>query len=263
VVVLRKDSRFFIENGISLPIGDFPFRYYKYASIYEVIKYDGRFHFLEKHLQRLEKSVFIAFPSRDYKGDINKEMLEKLVFDNKIKEGNIRIEVFPELKTTLAFLVPHFYPPPEYYEKGVEAVFQYDQRPVLNAKVYNAEIRERANSLIKEYDVFETVLVNMKGEMTEGSRSNIFLIKNGEVFTPPDRFVLPGITRDNMAEFLKSKGIPLNYKNIKAKDAGDYEAFFFTGTSIGALPCRKLDKFHFDVKHPLLRRIIEGFAVVV
>ena len=241
----------------------FPFYLFdKYKSVYEVIKYSSVFLFGEEHQQRLKKSIQIAFPGYQCKYSFELEELKRLFEANQIEEGNVRIDYFPEEKTAIAFLIPHFYPPADYYEIGVKAAFQYDERPMQNAKTYNALIREKANAIITEKEVFETILVDDFGNITEGSRSNVFLIRGDNVYTTPEEVVLPGITRMNMISFLRKNNIPLIIKEIKASEIKNYEALFFTGTSIGALPCCSVDEVVFEVKNPLLQNIIRNFNLL-
>ena len=259
----RKDSKYFLLNGKLSKTENFPFYLFeKYKSVYEVIKYSSAFLFGEEHQQRLRKSIQIAFPGYQCKYSFELEELKYLFEANQIEEGNVRIDYFPESKTALAFLIPHFYPPAKYYEFGIEAAFQYDERPMQNAKTYNALIREKANSIIAEKGVFETILVDAFGNITEGSRSNIFLVKGNKFYTTPEEIVLPGITRMNMISFLRKNNIPLIIKGIKVSEIDSFDALFFTGTSIGALPCHRVEEVNFDVENPILRRVITDFNLL-
>lgn len=257
---LRKDTQYFLLNGKLTEMENFPFYLYDdYKSVYEVIKYEENFLFADEHLARLATSTHIAFPNITYNNLLNVDILNELTKANSIDMGNIRIEYFPIKDITLAFFIPHFYPPKKYYEKGVKAMLQNDERPLNEAKVYNAAIRDKSNRIIKENNIFETILVNRKGEVTEGSRSNIFLIKGDIVYTTPKELVLAGITRKKMINFLADRKIPLQIKTILASELKNYDALFFTGTSIGALPCSQIESIEFHTQLPMVKEIIKAF----
>jgi len=259
-VKLRKDTKYYLLNGKLAETTNFPFYLYeRYKSVYEVIKYSTTFLFGEEHRKRLMKSIQIAFPEYSCKYSFDLTQLKGLFEANKIEAGNVRIDFFPEVETAIAFLIPHFYPPIEFYKNGIEATLQYDERPMQNAKVHNAELRERANAIIAEKGIFETILVDGARNITEGSRSNIFFIKGDEVFTPPEEMVLPGITRMNMISYLNMEGIRLHVKKIQDFELNSFDAIFFTGTSIGALPCHKVNDIVFDIENTLLQKIVSEF----
>ncbi len=259
-VKIRDDVKYFIINGKLTPLEDFPFSFYhNRRSVYEVIRYDGNYLFKDSHLKRLQNSFRIAFPRSSFNPLPSDGDLIKIIEKNNISKGNVRIEVFEEIKTILVFLIPHFYPPAGYYEQGVDTVFQFDERPLKNAKLFAPRIRERANEIIAREGVFETILVNSAGYITEGSRSNVFFIAGDKVITPPDNQVLPGITRNNVIKFLETNDISLEFRKISKDEIEMFDSMFLTGTSIGALPCRRLQSRQFDLKNPLLGKIIDGF----
>lgn len=260
MVSIRKDIIFFQENGNIFKIEKFPFSAYEISEpIYEVIKYKKKLHYFTEHLVRLEQSLIkldwdintIHIPSYD-------EILE-LISQNNIDVGNIRIDVFPKLKLTIAFLVPHFYPPEELYTTGVNVIFQYEERPNQEIKIFHSGIKERTNELLESKNAFETLLVNNNNEITEGSRSNLFFIKGETIFTPPNHQILQGITRDKMFDFLKKLNYKIIQREIQINEIKNFDSAFLTGTSIGALPIKSIEEISFNTNGILLKKIIQEF----
>ena len=103
---------------------------------------------------------------------------------------------------------------------GIAILVVTNHREKLRIKNYScadAQIRSKNaqkqehRKMRKESDkmLYEVLLVNRDGVITEGSRSNVFFIKSGEVYTPPTDAVLPGVTRTMIIRILeewKDKG---------------------------------------------------------
>ena len=75
------------------------------------------------------------------------------------------------------------YPKPELYKTGVEVCLLHEERTNPNVKAKGLKVRDHANALITEKGVFEVLLVNNDGILTEGSRSNLFLVKGDTIYT--------------------------------------------------------------------------------
>jgi branched-chain amino acid aminotransferase len=256
----RKDTITYLEGKILKPLTQFPLDLNNHHTpVYEVVKYKSRLFLFQKHVERLIHSV----RKKGYKPLMEIIPFEKDIlrlFDhNKCMEGNVRIDYFPDLNLCISYLIPYFYPPPELYHQGVELCFQFDERPHQSIKEYHSELKGRTQKLIQEKGVFETLLVNSRSKITEGSRSNVFFIKHDTVYTSPTEIVLPGITRAAMIDFLYRKKIKLVENLISITDLQSFDSAFITGTSIGALPVSKIETHQLSIKNPLLQKIVKGF----
>ena len=103
------------------------------------------------------------------------------------------------------------------------------------------------------------LLVDRNGQITEGSRSNVFFIKDGEVFTAPAEKVLLGVTRSKIIEIIRSMGVVLHEEAVDAGDIGSFDAAFISGTSPKVLPISSAGETSFDVNEPILRKIMEKY----
>ena len=123
------------------------------------------------------------------------------------------------------------------------------------------ELRDATNKAIREGDLYEVLLVNRDGIITEGSRSNVFFIKNGEVYTSPTDAVLPGVTRTIIIRIIEEAGIPLHYCAVKQDELSGFDAAFISGTSPKVLPIAYIGDISYDVDDPVLRYIMAKYTV--
>lgn len=213
--------------------------------IYEVLRVVNRVPlFLERHLWRLENSSKLGRVKLNYTDEEIKTYIDKLVKINDAVNENIKL-LFGEKGDFLIYIVKHSYPSEKDYKDGVATIFYHAERNNPNAKIINKDLRENVDAVLRKHNAYEAVLVDNDGFITEGSKSNIFMVKNGNIYTSPLTEVLPGITRQVIIEVCKKMGLnviesKINYKNIK-----EYEALFITGTSPKVLPINSVDNVEF------------------
>ena len=124
-------------------------------------------------------------------------------------------------------------------------------------------MREQADALIKKEHYWEVVYVNAEGFLTEGSRSNIFFIRDNKIFTSELSLVLPGITRAKVLALAAENDIPVEETKIMPAEIKTFDACFLTGTSPKVLPVVRLNQWNFDVQHPLLRWLMLNYDDIV
>lgn len=232
-------------------------------SVYEVIRLiDGKPQFLPEHFVRLENSLgsigmAVPFTCQQLAGSIH-----ELAEEGHVLNHNIKLEVDLSGHGVL-YLNPTHYPSKEKYASGVPTDLFHGERKNPHIKMMDQDLRDRTDAAIREHGLYEVILVDRTGRITEGSRSNIFFIKNGEVYTSPLHQVLPGVTRGKIAEILRSKGVPLHEDPIYAEDIGSFDAAFISGTSPKVLPIASVGETKYDVKDPLLRDIMRWYDELI
>lgn len=230
--------------------------------VYEVVRLiDGKPLFWDEHYHRLMESCSIAQLNFALPSATLKKVLERLVISNAIFSINFKIEVFiadRQLHYRL-FLIPSQYPDTHLYSTGVPLGFLYEERTNPNAKIINGPIRSKANQLIERGHYYEVLLVNSKGEITEGSRSNVFFIAGSKLVTPPLHEVLPGVTRFHVIQIAQQLGLSVDEVAVKTSDISSFEAAFITGTSPMLLPARSLNSHAFNPQHPVCNILLEGY----
>jgi branched-chain amino acid aminotransferase len=234
---------------------------------YEVVRIIGRkFLFLDDHLERLKFSIRnsgIIFPG-------NKAILESLKIllnENPFTEGNIKICLCqkegkePELH---CFFTPWIYPDENSYQKGVQMVSYSHERPNPGIKKWDDKFRSDVRQYIQDHGVYEALLLNKQGEISEGSRSNVFFIDAfNKLITPPEHSVLPGITRKYVLQICRDQGLEVEERVISMKELNVLSACFISGTSPKVLPVCQIDQHRFRANHPVLRTIMKQFDTIL
>jgi len=237
-------------------------------NFYEVVRIEESVVlFLEDHMNRLEESArksnlrpFVSAPEM-------KKLLFRLIRANKMTSGNLKF-VFhfgsgEWEKTFMAYPVPFYYPEQDVYRNGVTTeIFQFD-RPNPAVKnwfsTYKAEI-----AIIKaEKKLYELILESENGTITEGSQSNLFVIKNNVIYTAPKDLVLEGITRKKIVSICETNGIPLQEKVYKRDFLVDADAVFLSGTSAKILPVSKIGDSVIKPSHPLMQKLSNLYDGVI
>ncbi|NLZ48709.1 MAG: aminotransferase class IV [Clostridiales bacterium] len=233
----------------------------KGKSVYEVIRIiEGVPLFLKEHIDRFVNSTTLIGKEML----INKKEIEnniaKLIDTEGIKNGNIKI-VFnygDEKDNWYMYFLKHSYPTEEMYKLGVDTILYHGERENPNAKVINLNFRKRVDEAIKNKGVYEAILVDRNGHITEGSKSNIFMVYNNKVITSPVELVLPGVTRGVIISVIKDAGIDFSEERFHYKNLDKLQGLFISGTSPKVLPIRTVDNYSFDSANNEIIRTIKS-----
>ncbi len=234
------------------------------VTIYEVIRVvEGVPLFLDEHLDRLFHSArFTGVDTIPGPVALSLDIQNFLQREGRL-EGNIKLGILlnddmNQPTVELAY-IPHAYPSASDYRDGVKIVSLYAERPLPNAKVQHNQLREEANRLMAEKGVYEVMLVDRNDKVTEGSKSNLFFIRDNMVFTSPPEKVLEGITRNRVIALCRKAGIPVVEEEIPFGRLDGYTAAFITGTSPKVLPICMADEVAYVTDLPLLRNIMKHY----
>jgi branched-chain amino acid aminotransferase len=110
------------------------------------------------------------------------------------------------------------------------------------------------------------VLLDANGNLAEGTGSNIFIVRDGELFTPEERYVLPGVSRATVIDLARELGIPCHERNIDLFDAYNAEEAFLTSTSLCLCPVRSIAgrrMLNPALPGPLTKRLLDAYAAFV
>jgi branched-chain amino acid aminotransferase len=227
-------------------------------SIYEVIRMvKGSPVFFYDHMERLASSARLQ--KKKMLADVStlkKDIINLTKADRK-KEVNLKI-VFNYKKDSVNYIVyfiEPIYPSDEQYRKGVKGILFYAERKDPESKVINHKLRSSIFHKLILDGAYEALLVNDNGLITEGSRSNIFFLKNNTLITAPDDMILNGITRKYIFEICMENDIKVRIACVKAERIADYDAVFMTGTSPIVLPFSCIDDKYFSVRVPLIGKL--------
>ena len=226
---------------------------------YETIRVkDSVLLFVEDHLARLVKSVkgLENFPVDTAK--ILAEAYSLIDMDN-ITDGSIRIVLTNEV--LLIHEADITLPGPELFENGINTSILNWERKTPNLKIFRGDYKTTVNAKFKEENghglPFELVLTDNDGKLYEGSMSNLFVIRDGKVYSAPDEKILIGITRKRVMEALKRSGLELQIGTFRPEELDPAtDAVFVSSTPFDILPVRFIDNYEFgSARNDVLKMI--------
>lgn len=162
---------------------------------------------------------------------------------------------------------PHVQLPEEVYRAGVAVAIV----PIVRNHPATVNPLIKSNNLLNNAlaaqhavreKAFEAVMRNHRGELAECSTSNLFIVKDGSVLTPPlDAGLLAGITREFIFEIGADLGIPVREAVLRDEDLLGADEAFLTSTTREALPIVWVDgrTIGNGVGGPITRRLLEAF----
>lgn len=236
------------------------------STIYEVVRLiSGIPLFLEDHFLRLGNSFRIKRLEFDLDFLQFKANITELARRNQVLDGNIKFAYSEHnhIPMYIYGFIPHSYPDSEDYTQGVKTDLLWAERENPNAKIIQHHIREEANQLIKKNELYEVLLVDRNGMITEGSRSNVFFVKGDVFYTAPVFQVLVGITRQKVVDCLKELNYPLIEQAVKVSEINQFDAVFLTGTSPKILPVKSIGDLMFDTRLSIVKKLIEHYDKLI
>lgn len=236
---------FFISNGEEFEVNQIDEFTISQPTVYEVIRViDTVPLFLEYHIDRLQLSASSL--------DSNVQSIipniisdiKRLIKLNNNPEKNIKLVVYnleKEAPDYIMCFIKSAYPSQEQYLQGVHTILVHAERSNPNAKIINNDLREMINEKLRESNAYEALLVNNKGEITEGSRSNLFFTEQGKVYTAPAEDILIGITRKYILKACSNLNLEVIEQPIPFSMLDYTDGAFITGTSPKLLPIASVE----------------------
>lgn len=208
-------------------------------NVYEVIRViDSKILFWDEHFKRFNNSISKFLGWEIEIGDLF-EKVHLVINENKIVNGNVKIEIIFDDNCNLYVYPIKFYYPDDKF--GVDVVTFNFERKNPNIKTYDYEFREKSKKIIDDKNVYEVLLVNKEGFITEGSKTNVYFIKDNCFFTAPENLVLNGVTRINVNKLINELGFNLKEESVSREKIFDFDACFLTSTSSNVLAVDVID----------------------
>ena len=221
--------------------------------VYEVIPvYAGRLFRLEEHLDRLDRSMQGIDLPNPYSRDRWRALLDELVKRNGSGEQSVYFQVTRGVAVPRSHAYPHDTRPTVFAmtravaassgASPMSAITRHDNRwEHCDIKA----IALLANCMHKQAAVsqgaHESILLR-DGMVTEGSSSNVFVVKDGAVATPPkSSAILPGITRDVALELMHQAGMTVEERAVSEQALRDADEVWVTSSTLEISPVVTLD----------------------
>jgi branched-chain amino acid aminotransferase len=248
--------------------------------IFEGIRfYNGRVFKLTEHLERLWDSArAIALTIPMTMPEMEAAVLET-IRRNGLRDGYIRLVVTrgkgnlglspdrcPKASVIIIAATIQLYPP-EAYERGMTVVTVATRRmapaalsPAVKSLNYLNNIMAKVEANLAKAD--EGLMLNEEGYVAECTGDNVFIVKRGEIYTPPIYAgSLRGITWQAVLDIAAELGLKVTVQNLTRYDLYTADEFFLTGTAAEVIAAVKLDnRVIGDGKSgPITNRIIARF----
>ncbi|MEK7778989.1 MAG: branched-chain amino acid transaminase [Pseudomonadota bacterium] len=214
---------------------------------------------LQEHTNRLFNSAHILMMKMPYDKATLMQAQCDVVRQNKLSSCYIRPLAFYgseamglSAKTLSVHIIIAAWPwgtylGPESLEKGIRVKTSSFTRHHVNINMCRAKsVSTYTNSILANQEVSangydEALLLDTDGYVAEGSGENIFIIKQGKIFTPDLTACLEGISRASVIELAGEIGVPVIEKRITRDEVYCADEAFFTGTAAEVTPIRELD----------------------
>jgi len=238
---------------------------------------------LEEHVRRLFESAHINLMEIPFSRKAVCDAILETLRANHLDEGYIRPLVFvgdgamglnpadnPIRLAVIAYAWGK-YLGEEGMERGIRAKVSSYQRHHVNAKMtkvktcgdYVNSILAKREALLDGYD--EAIMLDTQGLVAEASGENLFVVRDGEILTPPLANVLDGITRATVMQLAVEQGIPVVERSITRDELYVADEIFLTGTAAEVTPIREVDRRSVGsgTRGPVTKALQEAFFDVV
>ena len=234
---------------------------------------------LKEHIDRLYRSadaIELKIPVTKLK---MAEAVVKTLKANSLKNAYIRLVVTRgvgdlgldprKCKSPTIFIITDkiaLYPK-RFYEKGLEIVTATTRRNLPQALDGRIKSLNYLNNILGKIDAIksgteEAIMLTHDGYVAECTGDNIFIVKRGELMTPPvDIGALEGITRDAVIKLARDTGIVFREKMLRMDEVYNASEVFLTGTAAEIVPVVKIDKRTIGTGSPgaMTARLTERF----
>ena len=223
--------------------------------VYEVVPVYSKVPFrLEEHLNRLERSLGAVGIRNPYTREQWRGFIANLIERQPFEDQGVYFQVtrgvakrdhaFPKDAQPTVFMMsnPLVPPPRAQVERGASAITARDNRWLrCDIKSISLIGNVLLRQLSAEADAVETILFR-DGKLTEASSSNVFVVDNGAILSPPkNELILPGITYDVVVELARAHALPLEFRDISESAVRGAQEIWVTSSSKEVLAVVQLD----------------------
>jgi branched-chain amino acid aminotransferase len=241
--------------------------------VYETLRtYNGQPFLFDRHMRRLHRSASmmaldvpltddeLAYRFRETMsaaklGADGREAYIRLLVTRGVGELSYDPAACP-LPSIVVIVKPQVDPPPEAYEHGVMASLV----PVVRNHPHTVNPLIKSNNLLNNAlamqeavrrGAFEGIMRNYRGELAECTTANLFIVRHGDVLTPPiDAGLLPGITRELVFEIGAEAGMSVREQVLHDEDLLGANEAFLTSTTREIVPIVQVDEHTIGTGRP-------------
>jgi branched-chain amino acid aminotransferase len=228
--------------------------------VFEGIRaYAGNVFRLRQHLERLYRSARAILLDIPLTTEEMSQAIVKTLRANRLSDSYIRVIVSRGVgdlgldprkcakPSVIVIAEPIAIYPPEMYANGLELITLSTRRNSPQSLDPNIKSLNYLNNILGKIEciranVHEGLMLNMEGHVAEATADNIFIVRRGELVTPPiSAGILDGITRTAVIELAEARGIRVQQIQFNLYDVYNSEECFLTGTGAEVIPVIRVD----------------------
>jgi branched-chain amino acid aminotransferase len=279
-MIIYIDGKYLPREEARISVFDHGFLYGD--GVFEGIRaYNGKVFRLQEHLDRMfdsARTIDLTVPvSKEEMGEIILETLRR----NNLKDGYIRPIVSRGVgdlgldprkcpkASVIVIAVEWGAMYGDLYDKGLKAITVSVRRNPADALPPNVKSLNYLNNILAKIEANykggdEAIFFDTNGYIAEGSGDNIFIVKNGVIYTPPTLNNLRGVTRAVVLEIAASHGFALVEQNLGYYDMYSADEVFVTGTAAEVGPIVLIDGRAIGTGKPgpVTRQLMAAFKTV-
>jgi branched-chain amino acid aminotransferase len=281
-LIIYIDGQFYPKSQAKISVYDHGFLYGD--GVFEGIRaYNGVVFKLKEHIDRLYRSAHaITLQMPLSKAEMSRAVVETLR-KNKMKDSYIRLVVSRGIGDL--GLDPRKCPKPTVViitdqisiragnakETGVTAMFSWVRRNTVDSTSTEIKSLNYLNSIMAKIEanacgVDEALCLDSNGCIAEGVGENVFIVKNGELFTPPTSTgALAGITAEVITQLAAKLGLKLTVTSLTPFMIFTADEAFFTGTAMEMAPIREVNRRQIGTGKPgpVTKKLMAEFQKVI
>ena len=231
----------------------------------------------ERHWRRLEKDAALTRLPLPYSGAKVRVHLQEVIRANKVQAGCARIylvwnsvgywksdEELPDVDLLITTAdLPHY---PEAMRLMIREQGRHAASPLAGVKTISWLNSAWAAGEAQREGFDEVVLLNERGEVSECTAANIFVVKNGKVLTPPlSSGCLEGVTRGVLLEIAADAGTSVAEQSLRPEDLYEADEVFVTSTNRNVIGVKEIAGKNIGTGHPgaLTKKLDDVFEAYV
>lgn len=261
------EFKYFSKNDALLPVEEalIPLSNIEYSygfGVYETIRVTKTVpFFLADHIERLMESARIIGLEHEYTEEFVGKAIAELIEKNNVDTCNLKILLIggrtPSDASLYILCLNPLFPDKQLYRDGVQCIIYEYERIFPHAKTLNMLGSYLAYRKATKEGAYDALLINHKGCITEGTRTNFFCIKGKTIISPPSAEILPGVTQKALKK--AAVGFTFEEKDIALHEVPTYDGAFLTSTSSKVLPIRSIGSLSLPASSENLRELMRLF----
>ncbi len=253
-------------------------------SVFEVYRcYFGQPFGEKEHLLRLENSAHIVGISMPVSVSVLREEVHQVLDALNLQDVYVRVLITrgsgpltydpatASGPTRVIIAIPLLVPSPSIYTDGIAVAVMRASRPSEDPRAAGVKASNYLSNLLairdaKAQGADEALLVSSEGRLLEGTTSNVFIVKGGEIHTPMlQAGVLGGITRQTVFDIAKRKGIAIHERVMEPRELFSADEVFITSSIREVAPVVRVDGQTISTGKPgpITKRLISEYRDVV